>query len=152
MATVTYHSAVLNVDNGIGGTPTAYSSQCTKIATTLKVNAAEHWTFGTRDSQRSVGGKSHEIKPTVRVETTATSFYGILMAILESGTLATYNGTLTYQLGVPDFTSSGSHTWTGECKVVGAGDVVMGEAGKGEVQTCDFTLGTDGAVTYAVVA
>lgn len=152
MATIVYHNAVLNVDNGIGGSPTAYSSQCTKITTTLKVNAGEHWVFGTRDSDRSVGGKSHVIKPTVRVETTATSFYGILMAILESGTLATYNGELTYQLGVPDFTSSGSHTWTGECKVIGAGNIVMGEAGKGEVQTCDFELGTVRTVTYAVVA
>lgn len=151
MATIVHHNAVLNVDNGIGGTPTAYHSQCTKIASTLKVNAGEHWVFAGRGSNRTVGGISHTIKPTVRVETTATSFYGILTTILESATLTTYNGTLTYQLGVPDFTSSGSHTWTGECKVISGGSVTA-EAGKGDVQTCDFELGTDGAVTYAIVA
>lgn len=150
MATTVLHNFQFKLDNGIGGSLTDYSSQIIKLTTTLKLNAGEHFVFGTRDSYRTIGGKSHEIKLTVRVETTATSLYGILMGIAESGTLATYNGTLTFQLGTPDIATTGSHTATGECKVISAGDPWKAEAGKGEIQMCEFSLGGDGAITYAV--
>jgi hypothetical protein len=150
MALATLHQFQFYLDAGIGGSITDYSGAITKISTSLDVQAGEHWTFAGRDSNRSVGGKSHTIKITVRVETTATSLFGYLMGIAQSGTLATYNGTLTFRLGTPDFATTGSITATGECKVIGAGSPWMAEAGKGDIQTCEFTLGTDGTVTYAV--
>lgn len=145
------HQFKFTLDNGIGGSLTDYSGQCTKAtAPTVKINAGEHWVFNSRDSLRTIGGKSTTIKITVRAETTATSLYGILLAIAHSGTLATYNGTLSFLLGAPDTTTTGSHTWAGECKVIDVGNVVPAEAGKGDIMVCEFTLGGDAAITYAV--
>ncbi len=150
MAVLVQGQFVFKLDNGIGGSPTDYSSQITEIDVPFKINAGEHWTFGSRDSQRTVGGRSHEIALTVRVQDTATSLFGILMAVAESVVQANFNGTLTFQLGVPDFTTTGSHTLTGESKIIDGGTPWSGKAGKGDVQTAKFKLGADGAVTYAV--
>lgn len=153
MAIITMHRFKFTLDNGIGGSLTDYSSQITKAsAPTVEIMAGKHHTFAARDGNRSIGGKETELKITVRYETTATSLYGILMAIAHSATVATYDGTLSFLLGAPDTTTSGSHTWAGECKVIKAGVAIPGEAGKGDIMTCEFTLGGDGTITYAVVA
>jgi hypothetical protein len=153
MATITMHQFKFTLDNGIGGTLTDYSGQITKAtAPDVEIMEAKHHTFASRDSNRTIGGKNTEIKITVRVETTATSLYGILTGIAHSATFATYNGQLSFLLGSPDTTTSGSHTWSGECKVIKVGTLLPAEAGKGDIQTCEFTLGGDGTITYACVA
>ena len=116
----------------------------------IKINAGEHWTFGSRDSQRTVGGKSTTVKITVRVETGATSLYGICLGVAHHGTSTTYNGTMSFLLGTPLTTGTGAHTWAGELKVIDISSPVKAKAGDGNVQTCVITLGGDGAITYAV--
>lgn len=151
MAVITMHNAELKIDNGIGGSLTSYHAQCTKATLTTTPKTGEHFTFGTRGGRQTVGGYSNVVEVTVRNETTATSLYGILMAIVASGTLATYGGTLSFQLGAPDIATTGSHLYSGEVVAVDAGTPVTGEAGKGEVQTTTFKLNVDGNITYAVV-
>src|SRR5690242_4632333 len=121
MTVLTQSQFQITLDNGVGGTPTDYSSQITECEVPQKINAGEHFVFSSRDSQRSVGGKSTSIKLTVRVQDTATSLYGILIGIANSGTITTYNGTISFLLGTPATTGTGAHTWAGECKVISVG-------------------------------
>lgn len=150
MATVTLHQFQFRLDNAVGGSLTDYSGQVTKVEVPVEIMSATHHTFASRDANATVGGKKTTIKATVRVETTASSLYGILMAIAHSATLATYNGTLSYSIGTPDTSTTGSHVMSGECKVTKIGSPLKAEAGKGEIQTVDVELTTDGTVTYAV--
>jgi hypothetical protein len=153
MAVITKHQHKFTLDNGIGGSLTDYSSQITKVeAPGVDINSAVHHTFSSRDGNTTVGGKTTTLKITVRVETTATSLYGILQGIAHSSTPATYNGTLSFLCGSPDTTTTGSHTWSGECKVTKMGSPIPAEAGKGDAMVCEFTLGGDGTITYAVAA
>ncbi len=149
MTILTQHQFMFTLDNGVGGSLTDYSSQITECEVPQKINAGEHFTYDIRHSKRSVGGLSTSIKVTVRVETTATSLYGILVGIGNSGTITTYNGTISFLLGTPATTGTGAHTWAGECKVISMGGLKT-KAGEGAIQTCQFELGGDGAITYAV--
>lgn len=144
------HNAFFSLDNA-AGTPTDYSSSIIEFNVSVKPNLGEHFTFGSRGGQQTVGGYSGDLSIKVKADITATALVSILNTWGLSPTLSVYGASKSFVASYPDNVTAGSHRVSGEVLPNDFGNLVMGKAGAGDVQAQDFKFKTDGTVTYAVI-
>lgn len=141
-------AGVVKLDNA-SGTLTDYSSAIESANMGFTGNAQPFYTLGSHFAQTPDSKKAWTVDLTMFAEIGATGIYGMITAWVINNAIP---GAKTISIGVPDLTTTGSITYTGEVKCNSIPQMIQVNAAGGQPQRATVQLMGDGTLTQAVVA
>lgn len=141
-------SGVVKLDN-VSGVLTDYSDSIESANMGFTGNAQQFYTLGSKFANTPDSKKAWSCDLTLFAETGAAGAYGMITDWVINNAIP---GAKTLSIGVPDLTTSGSITYTGEVKCNSIPQMIQVNASGGQPQRATVQLMGDGDLVQAVVA